>query len=452
MVEATQNVVNRKAASRVSDALMQKAREVIRRGRKSVDSVDPAWLAKRMGSSQGKVAVIIDLLRKESPAKAKLEQTETSTIQGDSWEIALPKTRICTLDELLAHCKVDTSTWEVDRFVCNKWEVGAKDKNCEVQVHPLFQVKAWLKRRVAVSDTTAIVERLRRMAEGYAPKYPVIRFRDLKRTGNLLEPCIYDQHFGKLCWGKETGWADYDSKLADRLFDEAFNVLVQRTKSEIPDEILLVFGNDLQHTDNMQGTTTRGTPQTTDSRYHKVYDVTMNRLIKTVEVARQLAPKVTVKMVAGNHDTASTYTVGWALSAWFRQCAGVSIDNSPLLRKYHQHGRTMFMLTHGNDVKLDKLPGLMASEQRKMWGDTIFHEIHTGHKHQREKLVVPELKETNGVVIRILPSLCPPDAWHSVMGYVGNIRMAEAYVWNDREGLISTASFSVPHEWPEVSA
>lgn len=55
--------------------------------------------------------------------------------------------RIKTLKDLLAHCEVDLGVWEVERHVINKWEVGAKDADGEIVVEPLFQVKAWLRKR-----------------------------------------------------------------------------------------------------------------------------------------------------------------------------------------------------------------------------------------------------------------------------------------------------------------
>ena len=46
---------------------------------------------------------------------------------------------------MVKHCRIDLSTWEVERFLCNKWEVGAADKHegrlKAIVVEPLFQVK-----------------------------------------------------------------------------------------------------------------------------------------------------------------------------------------------------------------------------------------------------------------------------------------------------------------------
>lgn len=55
--------------------------------------------------------------------------------------------RIVTLDQLLTYCKVDLSVWAVEHHTVNKWEIGAKTDEGEIVVEPLFQVKAYLKRR-----------------------------------------------------------------------------------------------------------------------------------------------------------------------------------------------------------------------------------------------------------------------------------------------------------------
>jgi hypothetical protein len=370
----------------------------------------------------------------------------------------LPRTRIKTLEELLAYCKVDTAVWEVERYVVNTWEVGMRPpaitKYVQTKdgrrvpawtretgapiVEELYQVKAWLRKRIAVVQAMTEVESLRRKAEAFAPNYPTTRSRKTEDSGNLLELSIMDQHFGRLAWGRETGWGDWDTKLAQKAQEDAVAALIHRTKGYNIDEVLLPIGNDLQNTDNREGMTTKGTPQSTDSRYQKVFEITRDAMIWSVEAALTVGRTVRVITVPGNHDFLTTWHLGDTLAAWFHKCPNVLIDNAPKFRKYHEHGDVMLMFTHGNSGKLEEYPLLMATEQREMWGRTLWHEAHTGDKHQRR------LIELKGAVVRILPSLSPPDAWLSEKCFVGNIRCAEAYVWNRTEGLLGTAVFSLP--------
>lgn len=395
-------------------------------------------LAKILGASARQVRAALEEMRKGSaPATEEFhEQTR------DGWNIVVNRTRICTLEQLLEHCKVNTDVWEVERFVVNKWEVGAKDAAKRIQAEPLYQVKAWLRKKCNVAFAAAEVDALRRKAEACAPTYPQIIFRDRKQSGNLLEVSIADHHFGRLCWARETGWADYDTRIAQRIYEQAFTVLLDRTRGFGIDEVLIPVGNDLQHTDNRQGTTTRGTPQDTDSRYQKVFETARDAVIWSIEAALTIAPRVTVIPVPGNHDFLSTWHLGDSLRSWFHRTKAVTVHNEPTFRKYYQHGNVMLMFTHGNTGKLEEYPLIMASEQRRMWGDTTWREAHTGDKHQRRLL------ELKGASVRILPSLCPPDAWTSENCYVGSVRAAEAYVWNANEGLIGTGVYSVPPDTP----
>ena len=88
----------------------------------------------------------------------------------------------------------------------------------------------------------------------------------------------------------------------------------------------------------------------------------------------------------------------------------------------------------------------MATEVPHLWGQTSIREVHSGDKHQRR------LEEFHGVAVRIMPTLCPPDMWHSENCFVGNIRSSEAFIWNKEEGLIGTAVYSVLEQIPPIAS
>jgi hypothetical protein len=363
--------------------------------------------------------------------------TESFEVSGDSAELftSVPE-RVQSLDDLIRVCKVDTTEWEVERFVCNKWEMGSKDADGKAVATPLFQVKAWLKRRRQIIAAKSEIAQL--LADAKAKIHvrgPMI----LKRQagGVMLEPSIPDLHVGKLAWAEETGDENYDSKIAERLFEDALAALLQRTAAHKFERILFPVGNDLLHSDTKQGTTTSGTPLDTDSRYHKSFLIARRMLTRAIDHLRSVAP-VHVLVIPGNHDTLGAWHIGESLDCYFHKCKDVTIDNAPTMRKYHQFGKVMLMFTHGNRGKLADYPLLMATEQPKMFGETVHREAHTGDKHQLR------VQEHRGVKVRISPALCAPDAWHSENHFVGMARSAEAFVWHREEGLIGTAHYTVP--------
>lgn len=90
----------------------------------------------------------ITALVAETPQNAitSVEEVETS---GDDNDLVaeVKSSRIVTLEQLIEVCKIDTTVWDIDHWVANKWEVGAKDDAGNIVVKPLFQIKAWLKRK-----------------------------------------------------------------------------------------------------------------------------------------------------------------------------------------------------------------------------------------------------------------------------------------------------------------
>jgi hypothetical protein len=367
-------------------------------------------------------------------AQPSSKPNETSEISGDKWIISLPKTRISTEAELIAHCKIDLSVWHIDKCIFNKWEVGAKDADGELQISPLFQVKAFCSKKTNIVDAKKEIEELKSLAKENAPR-PAFVLVKKQPSGNMLEVNMPDMHFGKLAWGTETGYKNYDTKIAANLYNKALGSLLSRSAGYAFDEVLYVVGNDILNSDDAESQTASGTVVTTDGRYQKTFATVRDVMIESIERLRQIAP-VKVVMVPGNHDTLSVWHLGDSLECWFHNYSDVKIDNMPRYRKYHRFGNVLLMLTHGDKGKKNEYPILMATECSKDFGETKFREAHIGHIHQTR------LEEKYGVRVRTLSSLCEPDDWHSLNGFVGNIRSAEGFIWNRNEGLIGTVIYT----------
>jgi hypothetical protein len=364
--------------------------------------------------------------------------TDSVKVSGDACEITKDvHERVRSLADLVRVCEIDTSEWEVERYICNKWEMAAKlgpQDTASMQVTPLYQVKAWLRRKVAVIAARLEIESLLADAKQKVAKRAAVAKR--KGGSHMLEIAIPDLHIGKLAWAAETGHESYDSRIAERLFDKALEVLIDRTSRFDFELVVLPIGNDLLHSDTKRGTTTAGTPLDMDSRFQKSFVIARRMMTRAIDRLRQVAP-VKAVIVPGNHDTLSSWCLGDSLECRFHNTPDVEIDNAPTMRKYVQFGRCMILYTHGDKGKRQDYPLLMATEMPEMFGATLHREAHTADKHTTRN------EEFHGVRVRISPALCPPDAWHSEMQFVGNARSAEAYVWHRDEGMVSTSIYTV---------
>ena len=369
------------------------------------------------------------------PPKGLVE--ESSTVEGDKWVFdAKAYTRITSLEQLIEYCEIDQEVWEIERWTCNKWEVGAKGgANNQIEVTPLFQVKAFLRRRVQAIADREDFQWLIDECKAHAPVYFDLQRKPLGDDGHLAILNLTDIHFGKLCWAEEVG-NDYDLKIAEQIWNLAVDDLLHKL-SVFPIELMqIVIGHDLFNSDNILGTTTAGTPQDNDGRFHKVYRRVIQILIQTIDKCLSMGP-VSVLFVPGNHDTLSCFTAGVALECFYHNAREITIDNSPDRRKYFEWQKNMFCHVHGDKINVDKLPLVMATEQPEMWGRTIYREAQTGDKHHFTA------KDVMGTQVLKLPSLAGVDAYHHNNLYVGSRRSGIARVFHPEDGPVAQLMFNL---------
>ena len=155
--------------------------------------------------------------------------------------------------------------------------------------------------------------------------------------------------------------------------------------------------------------------------------------MEMVAAVSQIAP-VQISIVPGNHDEETMFALGDALEIVFENSRFITVDNSPRLTKYFEWHQCLIGLNHGRDIKPARLGGVMASEQREAWGRTKWREWLIGHWHTKGEAVLAPVSEELGVRVRTIPSLTPPDAWHTRKGYIGNVRAAECLVYHPEAG------------------
>lgn len=390
---------------------------------------------------------------KEEPPKTR---GASISISGDVGEVTLTDDNPRTLDELLKACEVDLNVWEVEKHTVNKWEVamrepattvGGRGNDAQVSISkdgakstlwtrashvplrvPLYQVKAWLRRKVEASYLNQMLEQFIADAKKHAPK----RFEFVKPIRAKADCCyvlnIQDLHVAKLACSEETGGANWDIRIAEQTFRETVDELVNKAPVERIEEIVVIAGSDMLQVDNDKSTTTAGTYVDSDTRLFKAFDVTGKMLTETIE---KLAArfKVKVMVVAGNHDSTTSFFVGKYVDAWFRNHPNVEVDSSPRNRKYHAYGKTLIGLDHGNNTKLKDLPLVVMRENQAIISKFIHIEVLTGHRH------IEASEDIKGIVVRTAPALCPPDAWHATHGYVGTNRRSQGILYQRDNGL-----------------
>lgn len=373
-------------------------------------------------------------LTDRAQANAARESDGEISVEGNdrSQYLCSHSTQITTVEELLAKARVDLDRWEVDRFTVNQWEVGAKVKDADgsesMTVKPLYQIKAWIKRR-APEEVGALLAM--REIWKHAPKYPKTKLPKPKGDW-LLELSLPDVHFGKLAWLPETG-QDYDLHHAQKVFRDALTHIVGLANKYPIEQVLFVVGNDYFNTDNGRDTTA-GTPQDEDGRWQKTFQYGSVNAIWAVDVLRQIAP-TTVYVIPGNHDTQRSFYLGEMLAAWFGGCTpadNVVINNSPESRKYFRYHQSILGYTHGDKEKPDDLPDLMASERPADYVDCRWRMWRLGHLHHHRRTKYVSKITHRETIVEHYPSLAGSDYYHKSRGYSGERSAKATLIHKDR--------------------
>jgi hypothetical protein len=378
-----------------------------------------------------------------------------ATYAGDTGVAESVTKDIRSLDDLIKACNIDLEVWEVERYVVNKWAVamrepattvGGRGKDAEVHINekggrstlwtrgshipvrePLFQVKAWLRRKKEATDLKLLLQKFIAEAEAHAP----ITFEYV--TPDATRDCVYvlniqDLHLAKLAYNRETGHGDYDIHIAQRVFNDAVHELVAKAPHDRIEEVVVIVGSDMLQVDNDQSQTAKGTYVDSDSRLPKIYDVAIGMLTTNIE---QLAQRFRVRVMTfpGNHDSTVSLFLGYYLSAFFKEHGNVVVDKSAGSRKYVPWGKTLIGFDHGDEAKLSELPLTMMRENQATVSQFKYMEMLTGHLHQEAS------DEYKGVKVRVAPALCPPDKWHARRAYIGNIQTSQGLLYSRENGL-----------------
>ena len=327
------------------------------------------------------------------------------------------------------------SAWEVVSYKNNFWNTQIKGGAKQIS----YQSKLTVKPRKSGIDLAEIDKHFREL-ERKSFVAPAIKYA---QGSMMAEVNVSDCHLGKLCWRGDTP-ENYDNKIAKEMFYSIIAKIVEQLRGKPIEQILFVWSNDFFNSDNEQKTTTAGTPQDTDIRNKKMFNIGWEMLIRAIEMLVEIAPVKTF-YTPSNHDEETAYHAIGVISAWFRNDPNVTVDMDAYPRKYELYGKTLIGFTHGdkeNDKgskeKASRLASLMPIEARELWSKATYAEMHAAHLHSEQMIA-----EINGVIVRRISSPTALDTYHTTHGYVGAVRKAQTFLYDKETGLVQTINTPV---------
>ncbi len=243
-----------------------------------------------------------------------------------------------------------------------------------------------------------------------------------------------DPHIGMLAWDKESG-ENWDLEIATKTFIDLFAHVV---KSAPPSKECLI-GNlgDFFHSDNQAGVTSRsGHSLDMDGRYAKMVQVGVMILRTMIHTALEHHETVRVINVIGNHDDTGSIFLSVLLKHVYENEPRVIIDDAPSPFHYVRWGKVLIGLHHGHTCKMEKLPGVMASDRAEDWGQTEFRYWLTGHIHHSSK------KEFPGCMVESFRTLAAKDSYATYGGWRSG-RDTQAIVYHKKFGEVDRKTTNI---------
>lgn len=253
--------------------------------------------------------------------------------------------------------------------------------------------------------------------------------KQYENNGKILVLPIADFHFGLLSDVYSNG-NDYNIEIAEELFMQVIEDVIENNKGKKYEKIVFVTGNDTTNSDNVNSTTTHGTPQQDSAMWFTVVDRLTNLLVKGIGLlGEEIKVPIDVVYVPSNHDLHTMYGIVQTLKAWYREDTNITVDTSPLPRKYYQYGKNILAFSH--DVKVKDALKIVSTEAKDMWSDSKRVIFMLAHLHQSM-----EYEKQGMVEILRLPTISGYSRWSNTKGYVQTERKNQAFVLDYNKGII----------------
>jgi len=262
----------------------------------------------------------------------------------------------------------------------------------------------------------------------YKHTFQTIKHKPIKDAHCLvLDPA--DIHIGKLASDYETK-DSYNNNIAVKRVREGVDGILNKALLFKIDQIVLIIGNDILHTDNTKSTTTAGTHQDQDGMWYDNFLLAQKLYVEIVDKLINISNVHIIHNVS-NHDYMSGWFLSETIKVWYKDCKNVTFDTSMAHRKAYRYFDNLIGSTHGDGAKEADLPLLMAQEFKKEWSETHHRYIYTHHVHHKKS------KDYIGTTVESSRSASGTDSWHHKSGYQHAPKAIEAYIHDKYNGQIA---------------
>jgi hypothetical protein len=245
---------------------------------------------------------------------------------------------------------------------------------------------------------------------------------------------IADLHIGKLAT-KDGANDTYNVDIAIERAIKGSLSLIDKSKPYNIEKIFFIIGNDVLHTDNTTGSTTKFTNQDTDGMWYDNFKIARGVYCHIINMLSTISD-VHVIHCPSNHDYMTGFMLADAVNCYFHNNKNITFDVSNVHRKYVKYGKNLLNFSHGDGAKIDKIPYLSAHEVPQLWADTMYRYAFMHHIHHKQYYKFLSGADFIGMTVEYLRSPSGTDRWHADNGYTGSKVALEAFIHHPENGQV----------------
>lgn len=284
---------------------------------------------------------------------------------------------------------------------------------------------------VLINNSFDYKEAIQAVFEDIEYKLPEVEREELGSKVAVVN--LFDAHIDKISYVSQTGEVATMEENAS-IFMSAFDRIVKQLKRQKPAQIIFPVGSDFWQVNGSSLTTKKGTPQydQVHTDVQAAFRLGLMIVRMCIERLHAIAP-VTVVPIKGNHDEDRVMYLTECLLLAFNHAVDIDIVDNTLQRNYVRYGKTLFGFAHGDKEKkmVEKLPMLMASEQKENWSKITRGIFFLGDIHHEKRTSGYKTMDIMDVQVNFLRAVSATDKWHYEHGWVGVPKTAYLFVYDE---------------------
>lgn len=287
------------------------------------------------------------------------------------------------------------------------------------------EMARWVKTREGSSEN--FIDALKTVFAEYDGKSHISPCPSVSDDDILTEYPIPDLHIGQHSWGREAG-ENYNVKIAVETATKSLSDLVSQSRTST--EAVVLFMGDYTHSNDEKGVTPAHQHRLdNDGRWQKVSLAAAKLAVNLIDIVAAKHPKVTVRVLQGNHDPDASAALFVSLSLFYSNNDRITIEDDPANMWYRRFGRCLLAATHGHQMKPTDMAMALAVDRAEDWGQTTYRHIAYGHVHHAQS------KEIMGVMVESFQAITARDVHATNHGYRSG-RSVTALTWHREHGEI----------------